>query len=136
MPFEPLETITKRNMPPTAKVTYLRNVQGKKPRPDAQPQLVISIPSVICGTAKAKTFALLLGNGCDTGKVRIKGCLSDKNGIAPTELKRAFVFRFGFVPRLGDEIFDGGRRAVRKISDDEFEIDFPATWFENTSEND
>ena len=130
MSFAPLETYTKRNAPPTAKITYLRGCRGEKPKPDAKPQLFISLPSTICGAAKAKTFALLIGSGEDAGKLRIRGCNSEDDGVAPTELKRAFVFRFGYVPKLGDEIFDGGRQPARKISDDEFEIDFPPEWFE------
>ena len=39
------------------------------------------------------------------------------------------MFRFGYVPRLGDDIFDGEHRPIRKISDDEYEIVVPATWF-------
>lgn len=134
MPFDKLETITKNNMQPTARVTYLRGIRNGVEKKGVKPKLVISVPSVICGTAKAKTFELSLGTGDDAGKIRISGCKSEMTGIAPTELKHAFVFRFGFVPRLGNDIFDGGRCAVRKISDDEFEIDFPAEWFDNNVE--
>jgi hypothetical protein len=134
MPFETLETITKANMPPRAKITYLRGVvkRGKdagKHKDDAKPQLMVTIPTTICGTAKAKFFALLLGSGNDKGKIRIKGVKSEKEGVTPKELKNAFVFRFGYVPKLGDDIFDGGHRLVRKIGDDEFEIEIAAEWF-------
>ena len=71
---------------------------------------------------------LQLGSGADKGKIRIKGGKS-KEGVEPKQLMHAFVFRFGYVPKLGDDIFDGGHRPVRKISDDEFEIDAPAEWF-------
>jgi hypothetical protein len=131
MSFEALENVTKRDMPPRAKLSYLRPTgRGKsagKSRDEVQPQLLISIPTTICGTAKAKTFVLLLGAGTDAGKLRVKG--GKDKGVEPKELKHAFVFRFGFIPRLGDEIFDGEHRPVRKIGDDEFEIEVPPSWF-------
>jgi hypothetical protein len=130
MPFENLETITKANMPPLAKLSYLRKAgRGGKPKNDAKPQLIVSIPTTICGTAKAKSFVLLLGTGSDLGKLRVIGAKA-KEGVEPKELIHAFVFRFGYVPKLGDDIFDGGHHPVKKISDDEFEIDVPASWFE------
>jgi hypothetical protein len=135
MPFETLEIVTKKNMPPVAKLSYMRpEARGKsagRSRPDAKPQLIIAIPTTICGTAKAKTFALALGSGADRGKLRVRG-LTGKDamgGVEPKELKHTFVFRFGFVPKLGDDIFDGEHRPVRKISDDEFEIEVPESWF-------
>ncbi len=133
MPFENVETITKQNMPPTAKISYMPPApRGKNTRrnEDAKPQLVISIPTTICGTAKSKTFQLLVGSGADAGKIRIKGSKTKDVGVEPKELMHAFIFRFGYVPKLGDDHFDGERRPVRKIGDDEFEIDVPGSWFE------
>jgi len=135
MPFENLETITKQNMPPRAKLSYMptqgRGKNGGKARGDAKPQLIISIPTTVCGTTKAKAFTLLLGSGADRGKLRVKGVKKDAGGgIEPKELMHASVFRFGYVPKLGDDHFDGEHRPVRKISDDEFEIDIPESWFE------
>lgn len=135
MAFENLETITKQNMPPMAKLSYMpptsRGKSAGKLSRDPKPQLIVSIPTTICGTAKAKAFALLLGTGDDLGKLRVKGLKKDAGGgIEPKELAHTFLFRFGYVPKLGDDHFDGEHRPVRKISDDEFEIDVPASWFD------
>lgn len=133
MSFVELETITQRNMPPRAKLSYMRPTgrgpSGGKRKDDAKPQLCIAVPTTICGTAKAKTFVLQLGTGENSGKLRIKGTSKPNTGVAPLERKYHFQFKFGYVPRLGDDIFDGEHRDVRKISDDEFEIDIPASWF-------
>lgn len=135
MPFENLETISKQNMPSMAKISYMppqtRGKSASKLARDPKPQLMISIPTTVCGTAKAKTFVLQLGKGADAGKLRVKGAAKTQDGVEPKELRHAFVFRFGYVPRLGDDHFDGEHRRVRKISDDEFEIDVPTSWFEN-----
>lgn len=132
MPFENLETITKANMPPMAKISYMppaaRASKKAARKGDPKPQLIVSIPTTVCGTAKAKAFQLLLGSGADRGKLRIKGVKA--GGIEPKELAHTFIFRFGYVPKLGDDHFDGEHRAVRKIGDDEFEIDIPPSWFE------
>jgi hypothetical protein len=132
MPFEEIETITKKNMPPVAKLSYMppqgRGKNAGKQKHDPKPQLIVSIPTTICGTAKAKTFALHLGTGADKGRLRIKG-VKNQQGVEPKELMHAFIFRFGYVPKLGDDHFDGEHRPVRKISDDEFEIDVPESWF-------
>jgi len=137
VPFENLEIITKQNTPPRAKLSYLRQQgrgkSGGKAKPDAKPQLMISIPTTICGTAKAKAFRLLLGTGADAGKLRIRGLKKDEKdpaSIEPKELMHTFVFRFGHVPKLGEDIFDGEHCPVRKVGDDEFEIDVPRSWFE------
>jgi|SRR5882724_2903925 len=134
MPFETLETITKKNIPPTAKLSYMppqgRGKNGGKLARDPKPQLIVSIPTTVCGTSKANTFVLSLGNGKDTGKLRVTGAAKNEKGIEPKQLMHTFVFRFGFVPKLGEDHFDGEHRPVRKISDDEFEIDVPASWFD------
>lgn len=133
MPFENLETITKANMPPMAKISYMppqsRGKSAGKIKNDPKPQLIVSIPTTICGTSKAKTFLLLLGSGADRGKLRVKGSAKKELGIEPKELMHAFIFRFGYVPKLGDDHFDGEHRPVRKVGDDEFEIDVPESWF-------
>lgn len=134
MPFEEIETITRGNEPPSAKITYLRgahkgskNVEGKKPK------LVITVPTTICGVSKSEKFALLIGTGSDAGKLLIRG--ANKNGtknahVEPTQHKHYFRFNFGFVPKLGDDIFDGGAVPVRRLSYEEFEITVPKSWFE------
>lgn len=139
MAFETLEVIGKHNEPPTAKVTYLRGIRAPKPGKPARPadervkpRLWISIPTTLCGTAKAKAFELQLGSGPDLGKVRVTGCKSgSKGGVEPHELMNAFIFKFGYVPRLGDDIFED-RYPVRKITEDVFEIDMPASLFTTT----
>lgn len=135
MPFETLETITKQNMPPSAKLSYMpppgpRGKNGGKLARDPKLQLIVSIPTTVCGTSKAKTFVLALGTGKDAGKLRVVGCAKNEKGVEPRQLMHTFVFRFGFVPKLGEDHFDGEHRPVRKIGDDEFEIDVPASWFD------
>lgn len=131
MPFEKLEfdsTATKATM---ATVSYMptagrgRNVgiAGKRPR------LIIFVPKTICGTTKASTFALQLGSGNHAGKLRIVGGHDDKD-VKPAELKYALRFNFGFIPRLGNDMFGAERLPLRKVSDDVFEIDVIAQWFE------
>jgi hypothetical protein len=129
MPFEVLETESKDNMPPTALVSYMRpkGRAGKNgaayDRSKIKPRLTITVPTVIC-IAKSERFMLLLGTGSDKGKLRIKGT-KDKKGVKPTEFKSHFVMRFGHVPKFGDEIFDGERCPLRRLSDEEYEIDIP-----------
>jgi hypothetical protein len=130
MGFETLETVTRGKEPPTAKVTYLRGINRKTgtAKEGAKPTLKISIPTTICGLAKAKIFQILIGKGGDAGKLRISGCKSGVEGIKPSEFKHALTFNFGYVPSLGDDVFDE-RCPVRKITDDVFEIDVKASWF-------
>lgn len=133
MAFETLETVARGKEPPTAKVAYLRGINRKtgKAKDGAKPCLKISIPTTVCGLAKAKAFQIQLGKGGDAGKLRISGCKSGIEGVEPSELKHAFTFNFGYVPSLGDEVFDE-RCPVRKITDDVFEIDVKASWFSDT----
>jgi len=140
--FETLEIAQKE--PPTAKISYLRGGGARSPKPGkpaknldgVKPKLKISIPTTICGTAKAKIFELQLGSGNDAGKIRISGCKSgNAKGIEPAELKHAFTFNFGYVPKLGDDIFED-RRPVRKITEDVYEIDVPPSWFMPNAKND
>lgn len=136
MPFETVETFTKAKMPPSAKISYMRptgrGANGGKAKADAKPQLKITVPTTIAGVSKAETFILLVGTGEDAGKIRIRGLAPGQQNdaaVKPAELKHALVFRFGYVPRLGDDIFDGESRPVKKIGDDEFEITVPESWF-------
>lgn len=134
MPFEELETITRDNQPPTALVSYMRST-GRggvgKTDPAKKPRLSITLPTSICGIGKLKKHQLLIGSGADKGKLRLKGVAAGKaGGVKPSEFKTHFIWRFGYVPKLGDEIFDGERCAVRKIGDDEFEVDINSAWFE------
>ena len=86
---------------------------------------------MICGTSKAETFKLQLGNGKEAGKLRIVGASSEIAGVEPSQHAHFFRWNFGFVPLLGEDEFEGERRPVRKISDDEFEIDVPVSWFQS-----
>jgi hypothetical protein len=131
MPFDDLYTIAKHNQPPMATISY--SVKTRKPGPaknDKKPQLTIAIPTTICGISKAKAFKLQIGSGDDAGKLRIVGLKSGTSGVEPGEHAHFFRWNFGFVPKLGDDEFEGEKRPVRKIGDDAFEIDVPASWFE------
>lgn len=130
MPFEDLDTVTRHNQPPQATVSYCTTDRSKKS--GKQPRLTISIPTTLCCTSKAKTFKLQLGTGDQAGKLRVVG-VADKaktQGVEPSQHAHFFRWNFGFVARLGEEQFEGQKRPVKKISDDEFEIDVPASWFE------
>jgi hypothetical protein len=126
MAFEELETHTKDNAPPTALLSYMRSkARGKNAVPGngkGQPKLTVTLPTTICGLSKKDHFKLFVGTHQDAGKIRIKAA-TGVGSIEPTEFKSHYIFRFGHVPSLGEEIFDGERRPVRKINDDEFEID-------------
>lgn len=147
MPFDELETITKGNEPPTATISYClawRKPNGRAPKTEKKPRLMISLPTTICGLAKSKSFKLFLGSGADLGKLLMRGdhCIrtadeAKKAGkppagfVVPSEHAHFFRWNFGFVPKLGEEEhFEGERHPVRKVSDEEFEITIPKSWFE------
>jgi hypothetical protein len=139
MPFEDLEIITPKNQPPQATISYVITSRKKGAAVgDRKPKLTISIPTTLCGTSKAKSFKLQIGTGSHLGKLRIVG-MSDKPkapaavGVEPSEHAHFFRWNFGFVPRLGEDTFEGEKRPVTKISDDEFEIDVPKSWFNGAS---
>lgn len=126
MTFEIAETETKDNMPPTACLTYMRTKRkggGAFDRDKVKPRLSVTLPTVVC-IAKSERFLLLLGTDADAGKIRIRGT-KEKKGIKPSEFKKHLILRFGHVPKLGDAIFDGMRCPVRRVSDEEYEIDAP-----------
>lgn len=133
MPFEELETISKGNEPPQATLSYCHATEKSK-RAGKKPRLSISIPTTICGTTKAEMFKLMIGSGADAGKLRLSGIAKGgavKGGVKPSEHAHFFRWNFGFVPKLGeDETFEGEKRPVRKVGEDIFEIDVPASWFE------
>lgn len=128
MSFEDVETITRHNKPPEASISYMRPARKGVTKNGAKPQLTVTIPTTVCGTAKSELFKLMVGTGENAGKIRIKGT-KEKTGIKPAEHAHYFTFRFGHVPRLGEDIFDGEHRPVRKVGEDEFEIDVPTSWF-------
>ena len=134
MPFEVLETVTKKNAPPVASLSYLRSVhKGKTAKSGTLPMLRVGIPTTICGVSKSEHWFLLLGSGDDLGKLRIVGNLSgavkQEGGATVSQLKHQFRWNFGHIPRLGDEIFDGERFPVRKIADEIYEITMPTGFF-------
>lgn len=136
MPFDDLDTITRHNQPPTATITYAVAQRNGKSKADKKPKLTIAIPTTICGTSKSKTFKLQVGTGDHTGKLRIVG-IPEKTksppaspGVEPSQHAHFFRWNFGYVPRLGEDQFEGERRPVTKISDEEFEIEVPPSWFE------
>lgn len=136
MPFDELETQTRQNAPPTATISYCHATEKGK-RGGAKPRLTIAIPTTVCGTSKSAAFKLLIGSGEDRGKLRIKGQAKTKagdakvEGVEPSQHAHFFRWNFGFVPLLGeDETFEGEKRPVKKINDEEFEIDVPPSWFE------
>lgn len=129
MPFETLETETKFNRPLQAAISYMRAARKGEHKKGSKPRLLITIPSVLSALSKKKFFMLQLGKGVDLGKARVVGqAVGNKCTIMPKNLKHSFVYDFGYVPMLGDEIAGLEHIAVRKISDDEFEIDLPP-WF-------
>jgi hypothetical protein len=132
MPFEDLDTITRHNQPPQATISYAVAQRNGKSKADKKPKLTIAIPTTICGTSKAKAFKLQIGTGAHAGKLRIAGIAAkDKAaGVEPSQHAHFFRWNFGFVPKLGDDQFEGEKRPVIKITDDEFEIDVPESWFE------
>lgn len=124
MPFEVLETQTKENMPPTASLSYLRAIRkGKEGRADKiKPKLTVTLPTVIC-VSKCKKFRILVGTGQDRGKLRIEGLKPGiPGGVKGTDFKNHLVLRFGHVPKLGEEIFDGVRCPIVRIDDDTYEL--------------
>ena len=130
MSFIEIECIPRGSEPPQAKLSYLRPTNRKgEHKPGVKPVLSISIPTVICGTARAEAFVLQVGAGESAGKIRIVAATKPNSGIKPHELKHAFVFKFGYVPQLGDDIFDDERGAARKIETDVFEIDVSPALF-------
>jgi hypothetical protein len=129
MPFEVLETETKHNRPIMASISYMRPARKGEPKKGVKPQLLISIPTALSAISKKKFFVLQLGKGPDRGKARITGQnAKSKATIEPKCMKYTQIFNFGFVPLLGDEIAGQEHIPVRKISDDEFEVDLPP-WF-------
>ncbi|WP_316214331.1 hypothetical protein [Bradyrhizobium sp. SZCCHNR2032] len=124
MSFIEIEFIPRGNEAPQAKLSYLRpKKRDGSNKPGAKPELRITIPTAICGAAKAEHFTLKVGAGDSAGKVRVAAAAKMGTGIKPSELKHVFVFKFGYVPQLGEDIFDDERCAVRKIDADTFELD-------------
>lgn len=134
MSFEVLETEPGEINHPTALISYMRPVQRKPKsgsakvydRTGVKPQLIVTLPTSICGVGKSPSHVFMLGTGPDgKGKARIKGSAAPK-AVKPKEMKHSFTWKFGYVPKFGDEIAAQERVLCRKIGDNEFEIDMPA----------
>lgn len=128
MPFEELETITKHNQPLRASISYMRQVRKDKEhlRGQIKPKLIITVPTAIF-ISRAERFKLLLGTGEDSNKIRLRAVpgKDPKVGLKPSEFKSYLIFRCGYVPAFGDEIFDNVECQIKRVSDDEYELDVP-----------
>lgn len=122
--FIDIETQTRANRPPAATLSYMRG--GKKAD---RPSLKIVIPSSITGqTKKETTFKLQLSSGSEYSVLRVARD-KDGKGVKPAHMKWATRFNFGFVPTLGEDIFDGERFPVTKVDENTFDIRLPAKFF-------
>ena len=129
MPFEELESIRKDNMPPMASLSYLRSVRKGKEmqRGKIKPKLIVTLPTVIC-VSKCDKFLIMMGTGADRNKMRLLGVkkgVPGKNAVKATVFKSFLVLRFGYIPKFGDEIFDGVKCAVTRVDDDTYDLILP-----------
>lgn len=128
MGFETVEVEGVPNIP-MATLSYLRYKRKGKSKAGALPRLRIWIPTTISGFSKKTWFELQVGLGTDFGKARISAVTKEtKNATKLVDQRHCSCFRFGHIPSLGDEIFDGEKVPVRKISEDIFEFDLPDFW--------
>lgn len=130
MPFENIAFIAKPLKDVQASISYRKNTT--KSGRSKNPVLVIGVPKTVCADFKAKkdeTFTLSLGSGADAGKARIAP--TTQGGVLAKHLKGGLVFRFGYVPMLGDDSADKEFIAVKAIGKDTFELTLPA-WFKPT----
>jgi hypothetical protein len=129
MPFEALETIARDTRVPMASVSYARSQRKGKVRAGL-PVLIIAIPTTLAGVCKRDRFRFEVGTGNDAGKARVCGLAKGTVGTsAPgTMMKNALVIRFGEVPALGEDAAAKEQVHVRKIDDNQWEIDLPP-WF-------
>jgi hypothetical protein len=112
MGFKLLETVAFSTIrASTGSISYTRGpAKGKKLRP----KLIVSIPSGLVAQAnvrglKAETadkmhFAFMLGDGANAGVARITFVgEGGGSGVTARFFKGSLVFRFGYVPLLGDD---------------------------------
>lgn len=125
MPFASVEFVTTAPRDSRASISYKR--PGKGLRGPAQPRLVIGLPLTICKDFKfgdKQRFALQVGDGADKGKGRI---VLAPVGVPARILKGGAVFRFGYVPMLGEDAAEKEFVEAQPIKDG-FEIVLPP-WF-------
>lgn len=124
MPFENLETVTKENAPPSATLSYLTGARKDgKSRALRQPKLMITVPTTLFITRKER-FILQVGTGAQKGILRICGVPKGTPGAVGkgADFKNHVKLKFGYVPRFGDEIFDGMKCPFIRVDDDTYEI--------------
>lgn len=138
MAFQVAEVEVKKSSVPIACISYMRPlIRGKKGgqpgagrhAPGARPVLRISMPIIICAVSKKKQFQLELGTGTDYRKARIVGTnAANKHTVEPSQLKHTWIFKFGFLPSLGMDAWDGEHALITRIDDNTFEFDLPECW--------
>lgn len=125
MPFEDLETVTNENAPPTATLSYLRHIKKDNvaARARVKPKLLITVPTTIFITKKER-FVLQVGTGAQKGILRIKCVPKGVPGAVAkgSDFKNHVKLKFGFVPKFGDEVFDGMKCPFTRVDDDTYEI--------------
>jgi hypothetical protein len=125
MPFEDLETVTNENAAPTATLSYLRHIKKDNvaARSRVKPKLLITVPTAIFITKKER-FMLQVGTGAQKGALRIKCVAKGVPGAVAkgTDFRNHVKLKFGYVTKLGDEIFDGMKCAFTRVDDDTYEI--------------
>ncbi|MBN8965845.1 MAG: hypothetical protein J0H89_10810 [Rhizobiales bacterium] len=127
MSFENVAFIAKPLKDVQASISYRKN--ATKLGRSKNPVLIIGIPKTAMGEFKAKkeqTFIIAVGAGVDAGKARILPDTSD--GVLAKHLKGGLVFRFGYVPMLGEDSAEKEFVPVKALGKDGFEITLPA-WF-------
>jgi hypothetical protein len=131
MPFEDLETHTRGNAPPMASLSYLTHARKNpaKPKkagtPPPQPKLLVTLPTTIC-ISKCKKFSIAIGTGVDRNKLRVTGLKPGvPGGVMGVDFKGHIKLHFGYVPRFGDDIFDGVKCTIVRVNDDTYDLIIP-----------
>ena len=95
-------------------ISYKRS--KRKDGPNGKPRLIISIPKAIAGDPlpeDSDRWGLDLGSGEDAGKLRIVPAMV---GVKCVLLKWVCVWRFGYVPLLGDEAAEIERCEAKRLN--------------------
>lgn len=121
MPFEELETFTKAPPRTNATISYMPATRKRSADERGPLKLNVTLPTTVFISKSAK-FKVLIGTGADSDKLRI---IAHNDGIKPVEFKSHVIFRFGRVPALGDDMFDGTDCKLHRVADDVYEITAP-----------
>lgn len=127
MPFEAVATEPRVARQARPSISYMRQSSEHRAIKNRLPRLNVSIPRAVLGAFKPNgttTYEFHIGTGKDVGKARI---VPGKNGVRALQMKHCVGFRFGYVPKLGDEIADREYVEGRPVEGG-YEIDLPA-WF-------